>query len=96
MMVAGQIGAVVLGLGVLALAPPAEGRMLLVPLAGHSGGMIAAAARQGARLVATGPLPASIVVEGDRARLAAPMRAAGVLLLAAPAAGCTPASWSDA
>ncbi|WCT75390.1 hypothetical protein PQ455_04820 [Sphingomonas naphthae] len=87
-MVAGQIGAVVLGLGALTLAPPARGQFLLVPVTGHGAAMIAVAAGHGARLVGLGPLPASIVVEGDRDRLAAPLRAEGVLMLAAPATGC--------
>jgi hypothetical protein len=72
----------------LAFAPPAEGRMILVPLWPQAADrLVARSAAAGARLVGHGPLPRSLVVSGRRAALA-PAMAAGVLILAAPPAGC--------
>lgn len=85
---AGQIGASVLGLVALALVPPARGRMVLVPLwPGGAVRLAAAAVERGARLVATGPVAGSLVVEGERARLA-PLLARGVVPLSATALDC--------
>ena len=73
----------------LALYPPAAGKMILVPLFPASGdGMVARATQLGASLVGAGPLPQSFVVQGDRATLATAMLRRGVLVLAAPSAGC--------
>ena len=83
--------AVQLGLGVLALlavafAPPAQGRMLLVPL---NGVPVSVATVNGLRAtpLLAGPLPGSLVVDGDRGRLSA-LWSQGVLVLAAPEALC--------
>ena len=86
-----QIGGVALGLASLAFAPPASGRMLLVPLtadAAHR--LIPAAVAHGALLIGPGPLPASYIVIGERARIVAQ----GVVPIAAPAAGCGTATRS--
>lgn len=88
-LVAAQIGGILGALALLALWPPANGTMLLVPIARGGGDRLAALAiRNGARLVGNGPLPASLLVDGDRARLAGTMRDAGVLILAGSAAMC--------
>jgi hypothetical protein len=74
---------------VLAGYPPAHGKMILVPLrAGAEHALIATAINGGATLVGTGPLPHSFVVDGDRAAIASAMFARGILVLAAPPAGC--------
>lgn len=84
-----QLGAVFAGLMLTAFSPPAQGRMILVPIApGAAQGMIARATHHDARLVDYGPLPGSFVVEGSRAALWPEMLSHGVLLLAAPSAGC--------
>lgn len=83
-----QIGASVLGLAALALAPPARGRMVLVPVwPGSAVRLAAAAMERGGRLVATGPFAGSLVVEGERARLI-PLLARGVVPLSATAIDC--------
>ena len=81
-----QLALAVLALGVVAFAPPAHGRMLLVPLDGQpvSKAAIEAAAATPLR---SGPLPGSWVVDGDRELLSA-LWAKRVLVLAAPAALC--------
>jgi hypothetical protein len=71
---------------VVAFAPPAQGRMLLVPLDGHPVSRAAIAARQTTPL-RSGPLPGSWVVDGDRELLSG-LWAERVLILAAPAALC--------
>jgi len=83
--------AVQLGLGALALlavafAPPAQGRMLLVPLNGTPVSVATVNSLRATPLLA-GPLPGSLVVEGDRGPLSA-LWSQGVLVLAAPAAIC--------
>lgn len=84
-----QLVAVVGMVAALALVPPAQGRMLLVPvLPGAEQGMVARATSAGALLLARGPLPHSMIVTGDRTRVSHDMLAHGVLVLAAPAGEC--------
>lgn len=82
-----QLVLATLALTAVAFAPPAQGRMLLVPLDGQpvSRAAIAAAAATPLR---AGPLPGSWVVEGDRDRLSG-LWARKVMVLAAPAALCS-------
>ena len=83
-----QIAIAAVALGWLLLAPPARGQMLLVPLTRVASERLPALAIRGdTRLIATGPLPGSIVVEGHRADLSALLRHA-TLVLAAPPGGC--------
>jgi hypothetical protein len=81
-----QLALAMLALSVVALAPPAYGRMLLVPLDGRPVSQSTIW-----DLMATplkpGPLPGSWVVEGDR-RLLSGLWVQRVLVLAAPAALC--------
>ncbi len=87
-----QTGLVLFCLAGLAVWPRAQGRFLLLPLApGAASGMVAAAVDNGALLIARGPLPWSVVVQGDRATLAGALLRRGVLLVAAPRSGCGPA-----
>ena len=86
-LVFGQTGSIVLALGALAFQPPAHGRMMLMPLNTQAAARLAPLAiDNGAALVGRGPA-GSLVVTGDRARLAA-LYSAGILVLAAPPAGC--------
>lgn len=88
-MVTAQIAGILLALVLLMAAPPTEGRMLLVPMSQSAARtMVPLAVAQGARLIARGPLPASIVIYGQRAALASPLLKSGVLIVAAPSAGC--------
>ncbi|WP_374942318.1 hypothetical protein [Sphingomonas sp.] len=84
-----QLALLALTVCLLAGWPPRSGMLLLVPL-GHAPAerTIDTALAAGAWLVAPGPLPRSYVVRGERDALIAPMLAAGILVLAAPAAGC--------
>lgn len=92
-----QIGMMLVMLLGLALYPPARGRMILLPVtADGAATMLAQATGTGALLVGRGPLPHSFVVEGDRAALAGLLLRHGVLLLAAPPAGCGASAPGDA
>jgi hypothetical protein len=83
-----QIAGIVLGLAILAVAPPASGRMLLIPVTARSAAeLIPLATRSGSLLIGPGPLPRSYVVIGD-ARLAAASTGHAIVRLAAPFAGC--------
>lgn len=88
-LVALQLAAIVASLAAIAFYPPAQGRMLLVPVwPGAEQGLAARAVRTGARLVARGPLANTLVVSGDRAALWPAMASAGVIAMAAPTGGC--------
>lgn len=81
-----QVAMAMLALAAVAFAPPAHGRMLLVPLDGRpvSKGEIEALS---ATPLKAGPLPGSWVVEGNRRQLSG-LWAQRVLVLAAPVALC--------
>ncbi len=86
-MVAGQV---VLGMSAMllvAFAPPAQGRMLLLSLNGEpiSEPMIRAFH---ATPLKPGPLQGSWIVDGERASLAGLLSSNGIMVLAAPAALC--------
>jgi hypothetical protein len=91
-----QIAVIASLLGLLALAPPRHGVLWLVDPSGNAGPSIQIALSHGARLLGTGPLPGSIIVVGDRAALGRAVRAAGIVMLAAPFAGCGPAPATQA
>jgi hypothetical protein len=80
------IGAVALGW--LLLAPPARGQMLLVPLTHTASEHLPSLALRGkTRLIAAGPLPGSLVVEGRRIDLVSLWRHS-TLVFAVPPGGC--------
>ncbi|MFK3891540.1 hypothetical protein [Sphingomonas sp. NPDC079357] len=84
-----QASAGVAALAVMSLYPPAEGRILLVPMVDRDVNATARVALSaGATLLGAGPLRGSLVVVGSRARLAAQRRPWRMLMLAAPPAGC--------
>lgn len=85
--VAAQLTLAVAALLLVAFAPPAQGRMLLVPLNGKS---ITEPMIWGlhATPLKPGPLQGSWVVEGERASLAGLLSSKGIIVLAAPAAVC--------
>ena len=88
-LIAAQIGSVLLVFLCIALAPPAEGNMLLIPIARLSEArVIGLAAAEGATVVQRGPLSSSVIVYGKRDRLFAPLARAGVLMVAGGAVGC--------
>lgn len=81
-----QLVAGVSGIAALALAPPASGAMVLLPLA--HGAPVARLARDGdALLLATTP-GGTLIVMGERRALFWPLLRAGVLTIAAPARYC--------
>ena len=86
-LIGAQLALAVLAMLTVTLAPPEQGRMLLVPLDGKP---VSKATIAG--LMATplkpGPLPGSWVVDGNR-RLLSALWAQHVLVLAAPAALCS-------
>jgi hypothetical protein len=84
-----QLALVTLAMGASELYPPERGAMLLVPLNAEAGnGMAARAIAGGAAILARGPIERTLVVRGDRARLAAELSGSGVLMLAAPEVLC--------
>lgn len=85
--IAVQLVLAVLALLVVAFTPPAQGRMLLVPLDGRAVNE-ATIKERGATPLLRGPLPGSWLVEGQRQQLSG-LWAERVLVLAAPAALCS-------
>ena len=81
-----QLALAMVALGVVTFAPPAQGRMLLVPLDGKTVDRATIADRNATPLKA-GPLPGSWVVDAERDDLRG-LWAERVLVLAAPAALC--------
>lgn len=77
-----QCMAVVTGVAVLALAPPASGPMLVVPL-GSASPMIWLAGRDDIRIAGLGRFAGSIVVLGERDRLLPVALRHGAILLPA-------------
>jgi hypothetical protein len=80
----GQLVATLLVL-LLVVVPPARGPMLVVAL----GDGTAATLTAGTRLVAAGPLPGSLIVDGERATLLPHLMRHGAIAIAARAPGCT-------
>jgi hypothetical protein len=72
---------------VLALTPPPFGRFLLVPLNGHqiSDGLLR---QQILDRRGPGPIPGSVIVDGQSAGAAQALLSRGILMLAAPALIC--------
>lgn len=76
-------------LAAIAFAPPAEGQLLLVPLAGQDADTLTVWAADGdTRIVGRGPLPGSLVVQGRAAALAGAALRHATLIVAAPPAAC--------
>jgi len=73
----------------LTFAPPARGKVLLIPLTiGARAKLPVEIFRHEALLLGVGPLPGSLVVMEEHQALAMPMLRLGVLALASPPAGC--------
>lgn len=84
-----QCALVLFGLLGLYAVPPASGRMLLLPLTHEAEATVAPiAVARGARLVAKGPWPGSLLVEGDRDQLVLALLRQGVIALSAQMGGC--------
>lgn len=83
-----QLGLAAAIIVVIALWPPQRGAMLMIPLDGRLATAVDVAMAGGAALLATGPLPGSMIVIGDRAALDRSAIGHGILLLAAPRALC--------
>ncbi|ATE66908.1 hypothetical protein [Rhizorhabdus dicambivorans] len=86
LIVPAQIATALIAMAGFAFAPPAQGRMLLVPIAGA--GASALVVDGGARLIGAGPLPGSLVVMGERDRFVGPALLKGILVLSAPPSWC--------
>ncbi len=84
-----QLVAVSASLAAIALYPPEQGTMLLIPVwPGAEHRLTARAVEAGALLVDRGPLPNSLVVSGARSAILPTMLSSGVLTVSGPAAGC--------
>lgn len=89
LIVSGQSLLALAGLAALFAQPPAEGDMLVVPLASRTAGEVADfVSERGFRIVAAGDWPGSLVVRGERARLGWALRDQGLLVLASGPQGC--------
>ncbi|WBO23417.1 hypothetical protein [Sphingomonas abietis] len=76
-------------MGWLLLAPPAQGQMTLVPLTASAALTLPATVLHGdIRLIGTGPLPGSLLVEGRRADFSGYLLHHATLVLATPPGGC--------
>lgn len=83
------MGVALLVFVLIALAPPAEGNMLLIPVGSRSEAQVVTLAlMQGASLVQRGPFRSSVIVYGKRASLFGPLARAGVLAVSGGAVGC--------
>ncbi len=88
-MLSTQIAVGAVGFLLLFLFPPPNGRLLLIPASQQAARQVAAlAVSHHALLVEEGPLPGSLVVFADRASLVSVMLRHGILITAAPRAGC--------
>lgn len=85
--VAGQLTLAMVAMLMMAFTPPAQGRMLLLPINGEA---ISEATIQDHRAtpLRPGPVYGSWVVDGERSALAGLLASKGILVLAAPAALC--------
>ena len=84
-----QFAAASIAVAAVAFAPPSEGEMLLVPLAGQSADFTAVwATRAGARIVGRGPLPGSLAVRGRTRSLIGMAARHATLIVAAPPTAC--------
>ena len=88
-----QLGIALAALIGMAFAPPAQGRVLLVPLTAYATAhMPIAALGHRALLLGSGPFPGSLVVMAGQENLTWPMLRLWVLPIAAAAAGCGPST----
>ncbi|WP_242096954.1 MULTISPECIES: hypothetical protein [unclassified Sphingomonas] len=77
------------GLFALAVQPAPDAALLAVPLSDAAAdGIVRIATHHGAQLIGTGPLAGWIVLRGGDDGLRGALRRIGVLLVAAPPAGC--------
>ena len=90
----GQLALGLTALMLVAFAPPAQGRMLLVPLDGEPIAMPTIEAAH-ALALRPGPIEGSWVVDGQRAALAS-LLSEGIIVLAAPDAICGGATSNEA
>lgn len=88
-LIAAQLATVAMSLVILTAAPPAEGRMLLVPVTDAAARRIVPLLiHHGGTIVAAGPIAGSLVVDGTRADLLGPAARAAILAVATPDRGC--------
>lgn len=85
--IVGQATIAIAALCALAFAPPAYGRMLVVPIDGQQVDQRLILKAHATPLI-QGPLPGSWIVEGQRAQLARSFSSKGIIILAAPQAIC--------
>ena len=84
-----QFAAASIALAAVALAPPTEGEVLLIPLTGQSADSTAVwATGAGARIVGRGPLPGSLAVQGRTRSLIGMAVRHATLIVSAPPTVC--------
>jgi hypothetical protein len=80
---------VMIGLTGLALIPPAQGRMIAIPLFAPQGAAgMSAIVHSGTRIIGAGPFSGSLVLQADRHLIASIALRHGILLLPTTVAGC--------
>jgi hypothetical protein len=82
-----QVGLAIAILPLLAFIPPSYGQTILVPVDGKPIGD-ALLTRSALHRLAPGPLPGSVIVQGEGRPLAATLLQQGIVMLAAPAGLC--------
>jgi hypothetical protein len=84
-----QVAIAATALGWLLLAPPAQGQIILVPLTTDAARALPAVAIHGdIRLIGSGPIPGSLLVEGRSADFSGFLIHHATLALATPFGGC--------
>ena len=84
-----QVAIAAVGVTVLAIAPPAQGKMMLVPMTEEAASALPLlAAGRGALIIGGGPFAGSLVVDGRRETLMAAGWNHAILVTAAPVTGC--------
>ena len=87
--IAAQALIAVAAVPILALLPPAQGKMMIVSLSSQSAGQIAAwASREELLIIGQGPIAGSLVVRTGGGTLADKALRHGGIVVAAPATGC--------
>ena len=86
----GQLAVTLSAFGLMAFWPAQSGKVLVVPLPGTGDiDLLTAMAQDGIRLIGSGPVDGSLVVEGDRAVVSRQLEGIPSFLVAAPPSGCS-------
>ena len=92
-----HLATAIVALVTLAMWPPSSGKLLVVLLGhGDANAVAKIALAGGASLLGPGPFPGSLVVIGERSRVARQAASWNLVITAAPAAGCGASNIAEA